>query len=86
MSLAKYKRLQSELLSAIGTDRHDSASQKLAQAADAILPLLTDVAEAAELLRILQLRGARDPNEHAMIAAANDKLDRAISKFEGAKP
>jgi hypothetical protein len=85
MSIAKYRRLQSDFLNAIGTDRHDSMSQKLAQAADAILPLLTDVAEAAELLRVLQLRGARDPNEHAMIAAAGDKLDRAISRLEGVK-
>ena len=30
-------------------------------------------------------RGARDSNEHAMIAAASDKLDRAIGKLEGAK-
>jgi hypothetical protein len=75
MSIAKYRRLQAEFLSAIGTDRHDAA----------FIPRLIAVAEAAALLRSIQLRGARDPNEHAMIAAAADKLDRAISNLEGAK-
>ena len=83
--MTKLKRLQDEFLSAIGTDRHDSTKLRLLATTHAILPLLVDVAMAAELMRSLQKRGARDPNEHAMIAAVIDKLDRAIGKLEGAK-
>jgi bifunctional DNase/RNase len=86
MSIAIYKCLQREYVHAIGTDQHEAAEQRLAAANRVILPLLVGVAEAAELLRTLQLRGARDPNEHAMIEAAGDRLDRAISKLEGVKP
>ena len=55
------------------------------RAESAEIAALLAVAEAVKLLRMLQRRGARDPNEHAMIAAASDKLDRAIGKLEGAK-
>ena len=57
----------------------------LAVAAVNILAALLAVAEAAELLRSLQKRGARDSNEHAIIASAADRLDRAIAKLEGSK-
>ena len=85
MSTAKLKRLQAEFLAAIGTDRHDSAKLRLLATTNAILPLLVDVANAAELMRSLQKRGARDLNEHALIAASVDRLDRAIAKLEGGK-
>ena len=85
MSIAKLKRLQDEFLAAIGTDRHDSAKLRLLATTNANLPLLVEVAKAAVIMRLLQKRGARDPNEHAMIAASADKLDRAIAKLEVGK-
>ena len=65
--------------------KHKAALRDFSESLIEIAPALLAVAEASELMRSLQKRGARDPNELAMIAAAADRLDRAIAKLEGGK-
>ena len=66
-------------------DLMDHADKEFYEAARNMIPALIAVVEAAELMRSLQKRGARDPSEHAMIADSAGKLDRAIAKLEGGK-